>query len=132
MVKGLTEMSPIRSGCPAWKNSTEGSQVGSSLRAAALRQLGFRELRVGVQLSFGWIHRALRLVGLVLRCGGIGFGLALSGLLAALLQPLGIGHLPARREPAHPGAVGALGEVDGDAELARGDGEAGDVVGARG
>ena len=58
-----------------------------------------------------------------------GFSLAGGGLLAALLEPLGVGHLAARREPAHPGAVRGLGEVDGDAELARGDGEAVDVVG---
>ena len=32
MVKGLTAMSPISKGSPAWKYSTEGSQVGSSLR----------------------------------------------------------------------------------------------------
>src|SRR5580658_8164398 len=32
MVKGLTAMSPISNGWPAWKYSTEGNQVGSSLR----------------------------------------------------------------------------------------------------
>ena len=61
--------------------------------------------------------------------GGIGFGHACSRLLAALLKPLGVGHLFARREPANPRAVGAFGEVDRNAQFAGGDGEAGDVVG---
>jgi len=59
---------------------------------------------------------------------GFGFRLALGGLFPALLQPLGVRHLAARGEPAHPGAVGAFCEVDRDAQFAGGDGQAGDVV----
>ena len=53
---------------------------------------------------------------------------ALGCLLAALFDPLRVGHLAAGGEPAHPGAVGAFSEVYGDAELAGGDGQAADVV----
>ena len=69
-----------------------------------------------------------RFVRLAFIAGGIGLRLALRGLLAALLQPLGIGHLPARRQPAHPGAVRALGKVHRNAQLARRHGHAVHVV----
>lgn len=59
---------------------------------------------------------------------GGGFSLARSGFLATLLDPLGVGHLAARGEPAQPGAMSSLGEVDGNAEFAGGDGEAADVI----
>ena len=49
-------------------------------------------------------------------------------MLAALFQPLRVRHLSTRRQPAHPGPVRALSEVNGNPQLARGDGQAADVV----
>ena len=54
--------------------------------------------------------------------------LALGCLFPALLDPLGIGHLPARRQPAHPGAMRTLGKVHRNAQLARSNGQSVDVV----
>ena len=48
--------------------------------------------------------------------------------MAALLQPLRVGHLSPRRQPAHPGTVRALGKVDGNAKFARCDGKPVDMV----
>ena len=45
-----------------------------------------------------------------------------------MVEPLGVGHGGARGDHADPGAVGGLGEEDGDAQAAGEDGEAGDVV----
>ena len=56
-------------------------------------------------------------------CGGAGFFFALD-----VIEPLGVGHGGAGSDHADPGAVGGLGEEDGDVEAAGEDGEAGDVV----
>ena len=59
------------------------------------------------------------------RCGrfGAGFFFGLD-----VVEPLGVGHGGAGGDHADPGAVGGLGEVDGDAQAAGEGGEAGDVV----
>ena len=48
--------------------------------------------------------------------------------LLEVVEPPGVGHGGAGRDHADPGAVGGLGEKDGDVEAASEDGEAGDVV----
>src|SRR5260370_1810897 len=62
--------------------------------------------------------------------GGVGCYGGGAGLFFALdvIEPLGVGHGGAGGEHADPGAVGGLGEEDGDAEAAGQDGEAGYVV----
>ena len=57
--------------------------------------------------------------------GGFGAG-ELFG--PGVIEPPGVGHGGAGGEHADPGAMGGLGEEDGDAEAAGEDGEAGDVV----
>jgi hypothetical protein len=54
--------------------------------------------------------------------------LALGCLLPALFYPLGIGHLPTRRQPAHPGTMRALGKIHGNSQLARRDRQTMDMV----
>ena len=62
-------------------------------------------------------------------CGQLGGGCG-AGFFFGLdvIEPLGVGHGGARGDHADPGAVGGFGEVDGDAQAAGEDGEAGDVV----
>ena len=61
-----------------------------------------------------------------LRSGGRGGARLL--LLLQVVEPLGVGHGGARGDHANPGAMGGLGEVDGDTQAAGQGGEAGDVV----
>ena len=58
-------------------------------------------------------------------CGGCGAGFL---LFLDVIEPLGVGHGGARGDHADPGAVGGLGEIDGNAEAAGENCEAGDVV----
>ena len=68
------------------------------------------------------------LVGLAFRTAAAASAWRSAACLRHLLKPLGVGHLAAGGEQAHPGAVRGLGKVHGNAELAGGDGEAVDVV----
>ena len=45
-----------------------------------------------------------------------------------MIEPLGVGHGGAGGDHADPGTVGRFGEVDGNLQAARQNGEAGDVV----
>ena len=89
---------------------------------------GFTALAAGCAVSAA-CSTQIGFVGARLRSRAQLFAsLARSGLLAALFEPLLVGHLAPRGEPAHPGAVRAFGEIYGDSQLARGYAQAVHVI----
>ena len=104
------------------RGRTAASRFWAGRAVCRRGRFGDLGLAVGLRLL------GVGLLGRVFHSRRFGLGLALGGLFAAQLEPLGVGHLAARREPAHPGAMRGLSKVNRNAEFARRDGEAVDVV----
>ncbi len=125
----------MEKGSPAEKYSTAGSQVGSCLRVGGRSEL---ELGSGSHGGSGAVGAAVSTgISTSVSSGSVwgidfatGFRLSppLGSLFADHLQPLGVAHLTAGAQPAHPGAVRALSKVHRDAQLTRCNGQAVHVV----
>ncbi len=135
------QMSPISKGSPGWKYSTAGSQVGSSLTEGGWpeecpergRKAGPEQDPMKPQSDRVFHSRSARVVfggvgGIVFQRLGFRLSPSLGRLLADHFQPLGVTHLAARAEPAHPGAVRGLSKVHRDTQPAGRHGEAVHVV----